>query len=514
MGDNYLNLRRNILIKIIAKTILLGLSLGLLVASAIALVQRLIYDKIEFPVCIIAGAIVLALAGGIFILVNFPTEKKLARLLDERLALKEKVQTMFAYKEKSGPIYELQREDTNKSLIGAKIKEFGVISIIAFTLCILIGVGMMVTAIMLPEKVVPPPPPPATVPFEITEIQIAAIEELIAYVNASEMDEPFKANTVSALTTMLDELKTATSITERDVVLDKAIDTIYSEADKSSSAIEIIGELWKMDDASVKLLAKAINYYDWPKLDEYDKFIAKITEVRASFNYIPKDGKELDEQKQLEEAKKLFAQASEKIITALSASKISQEDELYKVLQRLATAKEVDEEFGTRLYGLQTLSELIDQLGYKDTQRELDTTFTILNNEIYNVLSQHQENTSTGEYAITKICALFSYPLPKLERPQLIDSSADDSDPGDGSDGGSGAIGEGTEYGSDDLVYDPFTGEYVEYGVILDKYYALMFGKLEGEGYTDEEKAALEKYFDILYGGFDEKNEENTENEN
>jgi len=52
-------------------------------------------------------------------------------------------------------------------------------------------------------------------------------------------------------------------------------------------------------------------------------------------------------------------------------------------------------------------------------------------------------------------------------------------------------------------------GEYVEYGVILDKYYKLMFGKLENGQYTDEEKKAIEKYFDILYGGFDNKNEEN-----
>ncbi len=515
MGDNYLNLKRKILTQIIAKAALLGLSLGLLVASAIALVQKLTIEEIGVTLCILVGLAVLVVASGAFLLINYPTEKKIAKTLDERLALKEKVQTMLAYKENKGPIYQLQREDTDKSLVGAKIKAFGYKSIIAFILCILLGIGMIVAVNLIPDTVEPPVEIPE-VPFEITEIQIAAIEELIAYVNASETEEPFKANTVTALTTLLDELKTVTNITERDVALDKAIDTIYSETGLSSSAIEIINELWKTDNASSKLLAKAINYYDWPKLDEWDKFVAKISEVRASFNYTHPDGEELDEQKRLEATKQLYAMTSEKIITALTASKISDEDELYIVLLRLATANEVDEEFGTRVYGLQTLSELIDTLGYKDAQRELDATFTVLNNEIYKVLSQHQINTDTGEYAMTKLSVLFDYPLPKFERPQLIDSSTEDSGSDDNSSGNSGAIGEGTEYGSDDLVYDPFTNTYVEYGVILDKYYALMFGKLENGEYTDEEKLAMEKYFDILYGGFDEENKENenTENEN
>ena len=38
-----------------------------------------------------------------------------------------------------------------------------------------------------------------------------------------------------------------------------------------------------------------------------------------------------------------------------------------------------------------------------------------------------------------------------------------------------------------------------------------MFGKLQNGNYTDEEKLAMEKYFDILYGGFDEGDTENEE---
>ena len=46
------------------------------------------------------------------------------------------------------------------------------------------------------------------------------------------------------------------------------------------------------------------------------------------------------------------------------------------------------------------------------------------------------------------------------------------------------------------------------------KHIASIYGiQLPKINYTDEEKLAMEKYFDILYGGFDEE-DENTENEN
>jgi hypothetical protein len=43
-----------------------------------------------------------------------------------------------------------------------------------------------------------------------------------------------------------------------------------------------------------------------------------------------------------------------------------------------------------------------------------------------------------------------------------------------------------------------------------------MFGKAESGEYTEDERLAMQKYFDILYNGFDEENteNENTENEN
>ena len=512
MNENFLALKRKILVGLIIKSVLLGLALGSVVSASIALVQKLVYDFIDIRLCVICGSSLLVGVALLYFLICIPTNKRIAKRLDKTLSLNEKVQTMLAYKDVDGAIFELQRNDTDKSLSGVKIKSIGLKIIIPCVLCILIAVGMAVYISKIPPKVVPEPEPEPEVPFEITQIQISAIEELIAYVSASEMDSPYKENIAEDLTIMLDELKIATTEKGRDDALEKAVNAIYDETDNSSSAVEILNEIWKTNSDGAKKLAKALNYYDWPKIDEWEKFVAKMTEFRGTFNLTLNEEAENPEQERLAQEKLLFALVSENIITALNKSGADENSGIYIQLMRLAKANEVNEEFGTRVYGLFTLYEKIDEMGYKDAQREFDATLTALNNEFYKEMSQHAVNTNTGEYAMTRISSLFGYTLPKFKRPSLVDMSTDDSgSSGDDNSGVSGGIGDGTVYGSDDLVYDPYTNTYVEYGTILDKYYALMFGKLQNGNYTDEEKLAMEKYFDILYGGFDEGDTENEE---
>ena len=147
--------------------------------------------------------------------------------------------------------------------------------------------------------------------------------------------------------------------------------------------------------------------------------------------------------------------------------------------------------------------------GYSAVQRELDATVTAISSELFAALLTHKASTDVGEGAVKRLADIFDCAQPKFERPSFAEISEEGEAPSDEEGkGGSGAIGSGTEYGSDDLVLDPYTNTYVEYGVILERYYALMFGGLEGGGYTEAEKDAMEKYFAILYGGFDKKEED------
>ena len=83
----------------------------------------------------------------------------------------------------------------------------------------------------------------------------------------------------------------------------------------------------------------------------------------------------------------------------------------------------------------------------------------------------------------------------------IIPKNDDESE----SSGGDGGIGEGATYGSNDIVIDPLTGEPIEYGKLLDKYNAIMYEKLEGDSYTEEQKEAIKKYFDLLWSGLEKK---------
>ena len=128
--------------------------------------------------------------------------------------------------------------------------------------------------------------------------------------------------------------------------------------------------------------------------------------------------------------------------------------------------------------------------------------------DIFSALNTNKKNADTGEYTITKLSTLFLVPTPEFERPDFVkyqQTIGDENGSGDNkeNEGGSegGGVGEGSVFCSTDLVLDPVTGEYVEYGTLLDRYYAVVFEKLQNGSYSDEQKNMIENYFALLYGG-------------
>ena len=88
------------------------------------------------------------------------------------------------------------------------------------------------------------------------------------------------------------------------------------------------------------------------------------------------------------------------------------------------------------------------------------------------------------------ICRLF------VKNGEDINKGNEDLDDKDDEDTqNSGGVGEGVKFGSDDLVLDPLTGKYVEYGTLIDKYYAIIYEKLDSGSYSEAQKDAIKKYF-------------------
>ena len=505
MGENFIRFKKQAFIIRLVKSLLLGLACGTLLAGGFLFLSKFEVWAVK-PIWALAvgvAAFLSAGAGGYFLL-RAP-DRELARRLDEEFALQEKVQTMLAYQKEEGTIYTLQREDANEALGALSQKRLPFKRLWIYILCACLGLGCLISSFLLSPVEEPPPEIPEE-EFALTEIQEAAMNELIVYVENSQMQSPYKENVALALDGLLTELKEATTVPQKDEALEKAIEEIYKQTDDSSYAVELMNAFWAYDSSSMKRFAETLNYYEWTQTETWENFSADLTDFRATFIHADTVTENPDKDKMATETSALLASVQSGVELSLARVSAPAEDTLCAQLTRFIKANETYDN-GSHLYGFLTLAEKAETLGYETTQKELDATFATLGAEVFRGLEIHRANTGTGEYAMTKLKELFACTLPKFERPNFYESSDDDTG-GDESEGGGGAgIGDGAVYGSDDLVLDPMTNTYVEYGTILDKYYALMFAKTEDGDYTEQEKEALEKYFAILYGGFDEEGE-------
>lgn len=495
------------LVVCVAKALMLGLAVALPVVGLLFMLKRFEITALkDSNICLIGIGALLIVGAAVFFALR-KTSKQVAIKLDKDYKLMEKIQTMLAFKDKEGPMLDLQRQDASKALDAVKNKVIGLKRIWIYALCLVIGIAACCVSFMFNPVPPPPDPPEEEEPFEATELQLSALTELIEYVNGSEMQDPYKTSVSLALTTLYEEIKTATTMNQRDDAIAKAMDEIYLQTDQSSEAVELMEALWGTNAQAARRLAKALNYYDWPKTNDWDRFVEKMSDFKSGFVHKDAETPDADKQLIIDETKNTFAMLSIGILSSLEAAEVDNEDELFTVLLRLASAKEINPD-GTRVYGMKTLSEYIVEAGYDKAQRELDATIKALNGDIYRALSGHRTNTNTGEYAMTSIASIFGVKAPDFKRPQLVEFETESGGSGEGG-GTSGGISGGPSYGSDDKVYDPYTNRYVEYGTILDKYYSIMFNKLQGGSYTEAEQKALEEYFKILYGGFEDETNDN-----
>ena len=501
MSKIFSKIKRRKISAAIIKSALFGFGIGTAAFAIPFAILKLTRSEYQLFILILIATLAALVAGAIFFLLTARSTMRLARAIDRKFALHEKVQTMIVYQKEDATMYQLQRDDATVALQGVYRKASKERGIGACITAALLGIALTVSAIIVqPPK--EPDPPVITVPFEITDTQIKALEELTKRVRASGMYEPYRENVAVAIETMTDELKLATTTEERDESVNRTLIEILKQTDDSSAACELITSLWDMESISAKQLAKALNYYDSTVYNKYEEFL-------SSFEYSSdKPPAEVTEQEKLEALKKALNECAESIRLAITGSLISHENILCKELDAIAPSSldpvpvVATENDG---YNLSSLAQVSDIIGYERTLEELEILFAAVTPKLESAMNEHKINTDTGEGAVTQICSLFGLARPAFERPYLYESSTG----GDTSDGpGMGGIGNGTVYGSDDLVYDPYSNTFVEYGTILDKYYELMFNKTLGDKYTKEEKDALEKYFAILYNGFD-----NTEKE-
>lgn len=479
----------------------LGFSLGAVLGGALLLFVKLGWLPLLQIYALALGVGAFLLSSVITYFVLRVSDASTAKMLDNKFALNERVQTMLEYSSDESGIAQLQRRDTERALDGLSPKEIKLPRPLLHIISVIVSAAILVTSILLPSSLIEEPEIP-DVPFALSEIQRAGIEELISYVADSAMQEPYKTTVSSSLELLLSELLAADTMAERDASLDKAILAISLATDASDSAPELLDRIYGRADKHLRALAFALyagRYADGGIV----VFTEKIAVFRAMLVHESASLDVIDLVKMRSDTVALLELISSELSTALTDTELEPDAPLLTQLNNLLLA-DTDNYKGISVLADSSL------LGYYELQAELDSVVTYLLTPMFSTLTAERTSAEVGERVLKRIGELFAYEVPEPERPAFdaaaeegkengSDSSDDDKDR-EPSDGGYGS---GAVFGSDDLVLDYKTGELVKYGELLDEFYAKMFGKKQEGKYTEEKMEAVEKYFEILYKGFD-----------
>ncbi len=499
MGENFKRLKRKALRIRLCKAVLLAMAVSLAIAGGCRLLNSYSILPLDLPFIILIAAVPGLFSGAVLFFVTHRSTVRFARRLDRIFGLDERLQTMLQYRDDPSALAELQRSDAEAALSAIPPKKLKYKRLWLYCILLLLGGGILAASFFFYPIEMPPTEEPP-VPFAVTDIQIAALEELTEQVKKSEMTSPYREETVSILEALLQKIKTVETVDAMQETVNDSIAKIATVTDNSSHALELMEVLWSTEEENIRKLTEAINYYAWPSSDAWDKVETLITDFRTGFVHRGADDDIPDTEKMLSETKALLSEVAAYITLSIARAEMDPADPLAAVLLRMADADENNAD-GTHLWGLGTLTA--KELDYAALQAEIDITFGLLGGELLHALQIHAENTGTGEYAMTKLAVLFDCPSPTLKRPNLpqLEDDTQSNTPTPGRPG-EGIGGGGTVFGSDDLVFDPLTGTYVEYGEILSRYREHKNNIINSGVYNEEDMQAIERYFNILQGGF------------
>lgn len=495
MGDNFLKFKRKRLVARVLKSVGAGAAVAMLLVGCWLHLQKLaLIDIAPTPAYgIAAGAAVLVTV--VIYLALHMSDRRLARALDERFALEEKVQTMVEFRKDSDGMVALQRADAEQSLANVVRRSFGMRGLWLVLLVLVLSAAMLCVGIFTEDKR-NIEEPEVIVPFKVSEMQIAGIEELIRYVEDSAMESPYKEEIADALRVLLSDLRAAETEPQMQAALAIALTSIAKSTYNASSMVEIVDAMWSTNNDQIRALALSLNTERWTEPDWGD-FAEKYEVFRLALH--PADGEQITAEAQ----RWVLESFCMKLEGALKSSEVTSADILHAALWQLLHGDAAD--------GVGGLAAIAQGDGDVDANvAAIDAYLLQMSKTLYGVISVQITNTNVGEYVLKKLATMFGMPIPAFERPKLVENEDDGSeDDRENNGSGGGGVGEGVTFGSDDLVLNPLTGEYVEYGTLYATYDRIKSEKLKNNRYTDAQKRAIEEYFSLLYSGLE--NEEGNE---
>jgi hypothetical protein len=189
MGKGFTKFKRKLSIGAVVRAAVFGLSLGMITLSALWLYAKMTAAEPDFTDYALHGGIVAAIGLLIMLLILLPTKKRIAKRVDQQLALGEKTQTMLEFRKDTSDMAALQREDTDRILRETPGRRVKGVCTWLFALLPVVAALALVGTILVPAKAPPDPPPVIENNFAITPWQTQALKDLIEKVKTSDMEE-------------------------------------------------------------------------------------------------------------------------------------------------------------------------------------------------------------------------------------------------------------------------------------------------------------------------------------
>ena len=468
MSKSFNKFKSKVRAQSVASSLFLGLG-----ASAIALAVMMTVFKLTgkavpmFAYAILAGGA--AVLTAVLYLIFMPNDKALAKRLDSVYSLDEKVSTMIELRDQEGGFVQLQREDAERRLSEQPTKQLKSRQLVAGILVFFIAIGAVLGACLIPAAA------NTEAPIDDFDKQwiITALGEIIDIVKGSYSDDTLKEATLAELESLLTFVKSSSLLSEMKTEAIKTVIAINQHFRTANSAEAIAKHFTDSKDKDIAALGKALAELSGSgskdALITLGETLSKDTSDDASFK-------------------------ADEINAYLHASGVRTSDGLYILFKSLITAVKSD-------------NSKADE-SFEDAAKTLGSTVIVQN-----------VNKSTISIVINKLCNLFGITEDDV-REVAPDSDITIGAPSDGGDTGSdpddddtntsmgtGGLGSGNViYGSNDLIFDPFTNTYRPYGEIINEYFAKANEQITDGKTTQDVSDAAEEYFGALFGNTEKKN--------
>lgn len=473
MGEGFNRFKKKFRRGALLKGIAYGLSLGVAVVAALMLIQKRTLIHISPLTYALAGGLSALLLGVLLSVCLMPSDRRLAKMLDRRLDMNEKVQTMVSFRNEEGSMVELQRQDTDERLMAIPPRRVKIKRKALSMLSLLLAAAVMTVALLVPTLPTAAEEEPLVDEYE-QNWRAASVAELIELVERSLMQPTPKEETLAALGELLDTVKATDKENEMKTAAIAAVLRIDGAISKANVALPMAERLKTSADGDIKAMAEAMSEFG-------------ATAFRKALD-------SFREQLEGEDARERAYTFNEEIGAAIRMSGIDADN---------AFAKKIDG-FSKTLLSIANAEPIV--------QEDIDALFDEARPELQELIMQQRDNMLTGATVVGKLMDIFGLidgdlagegeEPPVTSAPeQFIPPEVDEEEEED-EELGEGGYGSGEfVVGSDDTVYDAADGAYVPYGEVIIEYYARMSALLQSKELTPEQKKMVNDYFAALLDG-------------